>query len=476
MYFDDDDDDNEMDGLRGLDELMTEFVKAKKGNIPFKLFEDDFAILIDFFESEGDMENARIACEIGVQHYPFAVELLLRKAETLVERQNNGQALRVLDKIDSIAPDFLDAIILRVEIFNNMENYIDAIQLIKSKVDKFSGSDRDDLLFELSDIYDEMEDYDNVYATLKQVVESSPRNEEALHRICFWADITSKHEDTIGLYQSILEADPFNALAWYNLGVAFQGIKLHEKAIEAYTYCVDLDDTFEYAYRNMGDAYMQLKQYDLAIDTLEKHIHLGVAEDLILEAIGYCWEKKKDYHQARNYYRRAANLNQQDASIFYKIGETYVKERKWEKAKHALARATAIDGENIIYSIALANCYLELGDALEAIRYFVLAVNIKPQSKIVWQSLVRGLYFLGYYSEALEQLEVAEEACGEKAEWYYYRAANNLGLGKTKEALVNLESGLALNVKKVNALSYLEKDLLHHPLFTDIIALYKVKK
>jgi tetratricopeptide (TPR) repeat protein len=476
MYFDDDDDDNEMDGLRSLDELMVEFNKAKKGVTPFKLLEDDFALLIDFFETEGDSENARIACEIGVQHYPFAVELLLRKAETLIERQNLGQAIKVLDKIDNIAPDYVEAIFLRIDIYNAQENFIDAIQLIKAKVDKFTGMDRDDLLFELSDIYDEMEDFDKVYETLKEVVKGNSKNEEALHRICFWADLTEQHEDAIVLYQEILDTDPFNALAWYNIGVAYQGIKMHEKAIESYTYCIDIDETFEYAYRNMGDAYMQLKLYDLAIETLEKHINLGVAEDLILEAIAYCWEKKKNYTEARNFYRRAANLNQQDASIFYKIGETYTKEKKWEKAKNAYLRACTLEQDNATYCIALGNCFLELDVPLESIRYFVLAINFKPQSKIVWQSLVRGLYKLGYYHEALEQLDVAQEAVGDKAEWHYYRAANHLANGRTKEALIHLESGLADNVKKINALAFLDKDLMHHPLFTDLIALYKVKK
>jgi tetratricopeptide (TPR) repeat protein len=480
MFFnnddDEDDDGNGLGGNRTLGELISEFNKAKKGNGPFKLYEDDFAFLIDFFETEGDMENARLACEIGVAHYPFAVELLLRKAETLLERQNYGQALKVLDKIDTIAPDFIDAILLRVEILTTTNHYKDAIALIKLKEDRFIGIDKDDLLFELTDIYDELEEYDKVYDTLKQIIAHNPRNEEALHRICFWADLTGQHEDAIKLYQNILDNDPFNALAWYNIGVAYQGIKFHEKAIESYKYCIDIDENFEYAYRNMGDAYMQLKQYDNAIETLEHHMRVGTPEDLILDAIAYCWEKKKDYAQARNYYRKAAALNPHDAENFHKIGETWIKEKQWEKAIKSFEHALKLAPVDPKILLALANTHADMEHEAEAKRYFILATSYKPSVKVAWQCFTKFCYHFGHYQEGLNIIDEAEEFCGYKPEWDYYRAVMHLALGRTKDAIVHLETALNENPKKANAIGFISKELNHHPVFTEVLSRFKKKK
>jgi Predicted N-acetylglucosaminyl transferase len=459
--------------FKDIHQLLASFNKLKNGEPHELIQEDDFEYIIDYFEDNGDRENTLLACELATSLYPFSTLLLIRKVECLTSQKKYGQALNLLDKVDELDPLNIEALFMRSDILLEQNKFSDAIELLNSRVDLFERTDKIDILIELSEVYDEVEEFDMVYQTLKRILHYDPNNEDALMRICFWAEITQQHEDSIAFHQTLTDEAPYNAMIWYNLGVAYQALKLYEKAIDSYEYCLAIDDKFEYAYRNMGDAYIKLKEYKKAIEVLETHLNIAKPEDVILDAIGYCWEKQKDYSKARSYYRKASQLNPQDDHMFFKIGETYTKELQWEKAIKAYSHALHINKNNASYCMALGNCLMEMNAETEALKCYVNAVQLRPDIKSTWQSLVKAMYKSGHLEEALSQITIAQEHCGFKAEFTYYRAAVLLALGKAKEALIELENALAENPKKQNALNYIDKEIACHPLFAEVLIRYK---
>jgi tetratricopeptide (TPR) repeat protein len=477
MFFNNDDDEDDFEGsFRPLNELIQEFQKAKRGEKNIQLDEEELEFLIDYFESDNDKANIKFAFELGADLFPFSSSILWHKASWLMDQTKYGQALKVLDEIDLIDPKNIESLFLRAEILSETNHDADAIKLLEQNLEHYNIINQCEMLIEMSELYDEMEDFDNVYLTLKRIIQLAPEHEDAMLRICFWADITSMQEDAIELYLLAIDANPFHAVAWYNLGVAYQGLKFFEKAVEAYTTCIDLDENFEYAYRNLGDAHIQLKEFDNAIEVLEKHLSLGNPEDVILEAIAFCWEKKKQYATARNFYRQASQLSPSDDQIFYKIGETYTKEMQWAKAMKSYSAALQLNKNNSVYCMALGNCLMELNSPKEALVLYLNAVRLKPGTKTTWLALVKALYNAEFYDEAISQLLLAESFCGEKPDFIYYRAAIYLAEGKTKEAVLQLEEAMHLAPKKVSVLNQLGKEVMHHPLFSEVIAMNKKKK
>jgi tetratricopeptide (TPR) repeat protein len=477
MYFNNDDD-NDFNGgdFKSLGDLLNEFNRAKNGESFITLNEDDYELLIDYFEAEGDKVNIKYAFEIAIAQFPFSSALLLRKCEWLTDQSKYGQALKLLDEIEALDHHNLEALLLRTDILIELTKYEEAIQILEASLPQYDDIDKIEIWLELSELYDTTEEFELVYKALKNVLMLDSKNEEAMLRICFWADVTNNQEDAITLYQSIIDEDPFNAVAWYNIGVAYQGIKMYEKAIDCYNYCTDLDEQFEYAYRNMGDAYIQLKQYDQAIDVLEKHLTYSKPEDIILEAIGDCWERKAEYGQARNYYRKASSLSPHDDMMFYKIGTTYMAENKWEKAIKNFQVAYEMNKDNANYSLALGDCLMKMEAFKESILCFVNAVRLKPSSKLCWCGLIKALYTCDYLDEAANQAIAAIEICGNKAEFSYYQAIITLAKGKSKEAKLLLEQAIMQWPKKIKCMDYLEPSVTLHPSFAEVIARYKKKK
>lgn len=459
-----------------IDETLQRYEQIKKGESARILEEEEFERVIEYYFQNSNEEQAMLACDIAKTYYPFSASILLLKAEILTQAQKYGQALKVLDEMDQYDNHNLDAVLLRSDILLAQVKYDQAALWLEQRAEDFGGKEKTEILLELSDVYDESEEFDAVFDTLKRVIKIDKRNEEALQKICFWAEFTQRMDESVAIHTQITDDDPYNALAWFNLGAAYQGLKMYEKCIDAYEFCVAIDEKFEFAYRNMADAYMRLKWYEKALDVLEKHIEIAKPEDVIFEAMGYCWEKRKDYSRARQFYRQASQLSPQDDGIFFKIGETYAREKQWEKAVKSFSVALHLDKDNAAYCMAIGNCLMEMDVKSEALVCYLNAVRLKPGNKSTWIALIRGLYLTGYYDEAITQLAVAREHCGDKVDFCYYHAAALFELGKAKEAMLQLEKGLKLNAGKVKIFTDLNPEYMRRASVTEVIAKYKKGK
>ena len=468
--------DDDLDGeWNSMDDLLRRFDAVKRGEGAGMMDEEEYERVIEYFYQNSNEEQAMLACDIARTYYPFSPGVLLLKAEILTQSQKYGQALKTLDEMEQYEQGNLDAVILRADILVGQLKWDQAAAFLEEQARNFEGREAVELLLELSDVYDEAEEFDAVFDTLKRIIAIEKRNEEALQKICFWAEFTDRLPESVELHQALIDDDPYNALAWFNLGAAFQGLKLYEKAIDAYEYCVAIDETFEFAYRNMADAYMRLKWYERALEVLEKHLEIAKPEDVIYEAMGYCWEKQKNFPKARYYYRQASQLSPQDDGIFFKIGETYAREQQWEKAVKAYTVALHLDKENASYCMAIGNCLMEMDVASEALVCYLNAVRLKPGNKTTWVALIRGLHRAGFHEESLTQIEIAKDHCGDKPDFHYYAAAALLEMGKSKEAMIQLELGLKDAPARVKIFTELNPEYLRRTSVTDLVAKYKKK-
>jgi tetratricopeptide (TPR) repeat protein len=472
MFYDDFDDEE----WGPLDETLRRYEEVKTGESASILDEEEFERVIEYYFQNSNEIQALLACDIARTYYPFSSSVLLLKAEIFTQAQKYGQALKTLDEMEQYDNNNLDCVLLRSDILLAQLKYDQAALWLETKSEEYDGREKIEILLELSDVYDESEEFDAVFETLKRVIKIDRRNEEALQKICFWAEFTDRLDESVILHTQLTDDDPYNALAWFNLGAAYQGLKLYEKCIDSYEFCVAIDEKFEFAYRNMADAYMRLKWYEKALEVLEKHIEIAKPEDVIFEAMGYCWEKRKDFQRARQFYRQASQLSPQDDGIFYKIGETYAREKQWEKAVKSFSVALHLDKDNAAYCMAIGNCLMEMDVKSEALVCYLNAVRLKPGNKTTWVALVRGLYLTGYYDEAITQLAVAREHCGEKGDFYYYHAASLFELGKAKEAMLQLEKALKLSPTKVKIFTGLNPEYLLRSAVAEAISKAKKSK
>src|SRR5690606_861307 len=161
------DDDYFDDEWSSLDDLLRQYERIKKGEPANLMDEEEFEQVIDYFLQNNNDEQALLACDIARTYFPFSTSVLILKAEILTQSQKYGQALKVLDEMEQYDQNSLDATLLRAEILLGQFKYDQAALWLEQKADDFSGKEKIELLLELSDVYDECEEFDAVFDTLK---------------------------------------------------------------------------------------------------------------------------------------------------------------------------------------------------------------------------------------------------------------------------------------------------------------------
>jgi tetratricopeptide (TPR) repeat protein len=459
-----------------LRELIIQYQNLKHGRNHSFLEEDAFERIIDYYDDKDNIPEALEAAEIGLEQFPYSAMLMIKKADLLLATRKYQEALYILETAELFDSSDLNLYILKTDAYLALDQQAKAVELLEAALQLFEGEERIDLLFELADVYDDYEEFDKVFDCLKLILEDEPTNEEALYKICFWTDFTGRNEESIRIHQKIIEDYPFSELAWFNLAAAYQGLKLYEKSIDAYQYAVAIDEKFDYAYRNMGDAYLRLRKYKEAIEVLEKVLELTRPEDVIYEAIGHCYHRMGKFATARFHYKKAVHLNPDDSKLHYKIAVTYMLEEQWQSACKHLENAMRIHRTIPEYNLAMGECKMNLSKFKDAIHYFGTVVKHKPKNAAGWEALIRCLLKASYYDEAYEQCLNALAATDGKAIFYFYASTTLFVLGKSKEALLKLETGMEKAPKLLKKFIELNPSILQNNQVVDIIARYKKGK
>ncbi|MEO8711216.1 MAG: tetratricopeptide repeat protein [Parafilimonas sp.] len=459
-----------------IEDLLKQYEDLRAGKKASFLEEESFEIIIDYFNEKNNFFKAIEVAETALDYFPYSGELFIKKADLLIAIYNYDEALAVLQQAEFFDADNIDIYILKTDAYLALDMQQKAAALLEEALLIFEGDDKINLLFELADVYDDYEEFEKVFDCLELILEQEPANEEALYKICFWTDFTGRNEESIRLHQHIIDEHPYSELAWFNLGSAYQGLKLYEKAIDAYQYAVVINDKFDYAYRNMGDAYIRLRKYKEAIEVLEKVGEITRPEDVIFEAIGHCYHKLGKFATSRFNYRKASHINALDSKLHYKIALTYISEKKWAKAIEQLEDALRIHKNVPDYNLAIGQCSLQLEKYKEAVHYFSMVVRSRPKNVRGWKALITCLYKTEHFEEAIVQCNAALKVTEGKPLLHFLYSGVLFAAAKSKEALLQLETGLKKSPNLVKSFIELNPSILQNPHVVDLLARYRKPK
>ena len=145
----------------------------------------------------------------------------------------------------------------------------------------------------------------------------------------------------------------------------------------------------------------------------------------------------------------------------------------WESAIKNLETAMRIYKMQPEYNPAMGQCYMEQNKLDDAITYFGNVVRVRPKNVNGWTELLKCLYKAEMLDEALEYASFAFEQTDGKPIFLYYKSAVLFAMGKSKEALLHLETAMNRNPKLVKKFIGINPALLQQQQVVDVIARYK---
>ncbi len=125
------------------------------------------------------------------------------------------------------------------------------------------------------------------------------------------------------------------------------------------------------------------------------------------------------------------------------------------------------------YNLAMGECKMQLGSIKDAIQHFTNVVRSRPKNVAGWEALIRCLYNVAYYEEALEQVFAAIKLTEGRALFIYYLSAVYFAMGKQKEGLLQLQRAIMKSPKTLKKFISLNPSILQNQLVVDLIAGFK---
>ena len=150
-------------------------------------------------------------------------------------------------------------------------------------------------------------------------------------------------------------------------------------------------------------------------------------------------------------------------------------EGHWDSAVKNLENAMRINKSQPDYHFALAKCYIQLGRIKDAVIHFSNFIKARPKNANGWKELIKCLYDAGYFEEALEQVYNAQKNTNYKPLFTFYKSAVLFAVGKSKEALLQLELAMQKSPALIKQFVELNPSLLQHQSIVELIASYKTK-
>lgn len=426
---------------QALINLVTEYEAMLEQGTHSFLDQDAYRQLIDHYLSEDIFDRAMDVVEHAIEAHTYTVEFLLRKAEILIQANQEDLALEVLAQADILAPNESEILLLRAQALTYLGEHQTAHELLELLPEDIDPQTLADLYFVKALIYEHQEDYESMYLALKAAVTQDVEMPHGLEKLMNAVQHIRNYEECVNLHEQIINEHPYSHVAWYNLGLCHSFLGNYEDALEALEFAYLANESYEQAYRERADLAFELQQYELTFDICEEiQQNFGADAELLLR-MGQCQLGMGNRQIAKSLLRRSLDQDAHNDETFYHLGEIALLEKQWELAVHYCLKAIELDENREEYHASIATAYAQLDELEQAETHYCTATDIAPEEAKYWLQYALFLMLTGQEEGALEILDLAEESTI-SPELVYCRIACLFRLGDRQEAMLLLSEAL----------------------------------
>ena len=213
---------------------------AKNDDVYFD--EETFENLTEYFLTHGKNDLAEKACSLGLQKYPYSLELLLNSVQLKMNEGNFDQALELINDVRVFFPSDPEVIVFKGMILNQLGNYEEALEIFESNLPL--TEDKGLLYFQIAQTYQNLGSYRKAIEALKQVIHYDPKNDLAFYELIFSLEFVGELENSIPYFNTLIDKDPYSAYTWYCLGMIYTRTQQYENAEQAYEYSTIVDKNY----------------------------------------------------------------------------------------------------------------------------------------------------------------------------------------------------------------------------------------
>jgi tetratricopeptide (TPR) repeat protein len=346
--------------------------------------------------------------------------LLVSLGCVLRDRGDKREALRNFSEAASLAPSFRWAQLELARAYQAEKDFVPAAEAYQAVL----SVSPDDLDATLGLGYLARDNRDRMGALRKfqEAAKVHPREPGPRAEIAVELCALSKFEEAREIYRELLAEFPDHPWGWIGLGQVFRQLGDRRAAVDAFGGAIRQNDKNLYAYIELAAEARENSNFDEAELLAQKALAIDQTLADAWVSIGLTRRERRDYEGATKAFQQAMLLSSEGYDSHFELVGLYQKSGAYSLAKGILNSILVKDAGN-------ANALARLGDisALSldsnaALDQYQAALRSDPKHPGSYMGIAQALADLGRTTNGLNTLDIAEEQCGRRPEFFGRRA------------------------------------------------------
>jgi tetratricopeptide (TPR) repeat protein len=336
---------------------------------------------------------------------PHASSALFESAEIYFRLQQNALAEESLQKAVTYAPGNYWYSRTLVDIYRQQNKEQQALALLESMAQRFP--ERDEVLFELANMYSLSEEYDKVIHTLNRLEEKAGKTEQlSMEKFRIYLQTQNK-EKAFKEIESLTEEYPMDMRYLTLLGDAYLQNKKEAEALEVYQKVLSIEPDNYPALFSLAGFYKQTGQkehYEELLDSMlynnkvPDEMKAGIMQHFFLEPA----ETKRDTVKLTTIFERLMKQDIEDAQIPILYAQYLMSIGREEKAMPVFETILQYEPDNMPARITLLNHAVRKENHEQIIKICEPGIEVFPQSPEYYYYLGLAYYLNNRQDDALK--------------------------------------------------------------------------
>ncbi|HMY34539.1 MAG TPA: tetratricopeptide repeat protein [bacterium] len=259
---------------------------------------------------------------------------------------------------------------------------------------------------------------------IQKALQKEPRASLLYERAGELAAARNEYDAAISYYQKTLELDSARFYIYRKIADVHYDHKNNLKSAKAnYFEATHRDPTDAASWLQLGYCAYLEKDYTIARNYANKAVEVWQKKfgKTVYRETATAWNlignvavAERDTAGAREYFEKATNTNPYDIMARKNLARLYEFDRRWDKAVSMYGQVLTLESQDITARLSLANLMYQKKRYVDAARYYVSAVMIKPESENQRENPIQILQWMSANRKDIKPLQTLMDSVDER--------------------------------------------------------------
>ncbi len=402
---------------------------------------EELEMIIDHYLERNETRRAERVLLFAKQLHPASIDITFCEAVVMMALGRLSKAMELLDAIEKVEPYNEEVQLHKAGIFSQQRNHRRSVEHYKRALE-LAEEGLDEIHLDLAFEYENLEEYDDAIACLKNALELNPENEAVLYELAYCYDLAGADEACITFFRNFTNEQPYSSVSWYNLGNVFAKLERYEESNQALDLAIAIDERFSSAYFSKARNLLIGSKFEEAVACYEETLVFDGPQAITYSFIGECYEKMDRYEQALINYDQSIALDPEWVDAWIGRGVVMDMQDRIPEAASSLLHAVRISPENPDALYYYASVLVRAKQHKEALATYEKLNAMEPQNLDGWLDHADLLLDLKGAEAALTKFHEGAQVHKFNARFKYRMVSYLLRAGREQQALLELEEAL----------------------------------